>query len=154
MKPESTSVLENQTEINIDKSCSIPVFGYELLRDILIPDLLGKDTPEISYWAGKNLARKFPHLSLEECFVFFQNAGWGQLSQLSERKNELKLELSGEIVERRFHMFHEPCFRLETGFIAQQVQTQKQAIAEASEELNKKHNKVIITVKWDLKDPI
>ena len=75
-----------------------------MLRDILIPDLLGKDTPEISYWAGKNIARKFPLLSIEESSAFFQEAGWGQLLLIDEQRNELKLELSGHMVDRRLQM--------------------------------------------------
>ena len=31
-----------------------------ILRDALIPELLGEDKGAIGYWAGKSLARKFP----------------------------------------------------------------------------------------------
>jgi len=133
---------------------NIPVFGYELLRDILIPGLLGKDTPEISYWAGKHLARKFPLLSIKEITSFFQEASWGELELFEENKNEMKFELKGNMVERRVQMNSEPCFTLEAGFIAEQIQTQKQYISEAFPELNKKKNYVLITVRWDRKDPV
>ncbi|MBS4202672.1 YslB family protein [Lederbergia citrea] len=133
---------------------TVPVFGYELLRDILIPGLLGKDTAEISYWAGKHLARKFPLLSLEEINSFFEEAGWGKMLLLEESKNELKIELSGKMVLRRFHMLSDPCFRLEAGFIAEQIQSQKQTVTEAYDEVNKKKNKVVITVRWDKRDRI
>ncbi|MEK3890465.1 YslB family protein [Bacillus sp. FSL K6-3431] len=142
------------TQNDIDESYTVPIFGYELLRDILIPDLLGKDTPEITYWSGKHLARKFPVLSKEESESFFQDAGWGQLRLSSESKNEMKFELSGDIVQRRLQMLTDPSFRLEAGFIAQQVQIQKQVMTEAYEEIVKKQNIVIFTVRWDPKDPI
>ncbi|CAM3924909.1 YslB family protein [Lederbergia lenta] len=143
-----------ETQSDINENYSVPIFGYELLRDILIPDLLGKETSEITYWAGKHLARKFSVDSLEDSESFFLDAGWGQLDLINEAKNEMKLELTGDIVKRRFQMLADPCFRLEAGFIAQQVQSQKQAVTEAFEEISKKQNKVIFTVRWDLKDPI
>jgi len=145
---------EPQHSPETNSSTNIPVFGYELLRDILIPGILGKDTPEISYWAGKHLARKFPLLSSNEVISFFKESSWGELNLLEENKNEMKYELQGNIVERRIQMNSEPCFTLEAGFIAEQIQNQKQFICEAFAELNKKKNKVVFTVRWDRKDPI
>lgn len=132
----------------------ISTFAYELLRDILIPDLLGKDTEEISYWAGKNLARKFPLLSTDEIVSFFLEAAWGNLKLIEESKQEMKFELSGAIVERRIEMQQDPSFRLEAGFIAEQIQSKKNFTSEAYDEILKKKNKVFITVRWDKKDPI
>ncbi|MBS4199902.1 YslB family protein [Bacillus sp. FJAT-49732] len=144
--------LQNSPETN--SQMNIPVFGYELLRDILMPGILGKDTPEISYWAGKHLARKFPLLSSNEITSFFQESSWGELHLIEETKNEMKFELKGNIVERRIQMNSDPCFTLEAGFIAEQIQNQKQFITEAFAELNKKKNHVIFTARWDRKDPI
>lgn len=39
---------------------TIPVFGYDILRDYLLPTILGKHEKDVLYWAGKDLARKFP----------------------------------------------------------------------------------------------
>lgn len=133
---------------------SVPLFAYELLRDILIPEMLGKDTNEISYWVGKHIARTFPLLSMEEVASFFNEAAWGQLELIEQNKKEMKLELSGEIVERRLHMQADPSFRLEAGFIAQQIQSQKNIVTEAYEEVAKKKKKVSITVRWDGKDQV
>lgn len=139
---------------NQDNNDRIPIFGYELLRDILIPDLLGQDSPEISYWAGKHLARKFPLLSMDEIYSFFSEASWGELTLLDETKKEIKLQLSGAVLKRRFLTQPTPCFRLEAGFLAQQIQFKKKLVTEAHAELDKKKNKAIITVRWDLKDPV
>ncbi|WP_062104474.1 YslB family protein [Bacillus niameyensis] len=133
---------------------TISTFAYELLRDILIPDLLGKDTEEISYWAGKNLARKFPLLSTDEIVSFFLEAAWGNLELIEESKQEMKFELTGGIIERRIEMQQDPSFRLEAGFIAEQIQSKKNFTSEAYDEILKKKNKVLITVRWDKKDPI
>lgn len=133
---------------------SIPIFAYELLRDVLLPDLLGEDTSDISYWAGKQIARKFPLLTYEEAAAFFEEAGWGQLCVVQSKKKELHLELSGTTVERRLRMQDAPCFRLEAGFLAEQLLSIKQAIAEAFEEIDKKNSKVSIIVRWDARDKL
>lgn len=137
----------------IDEIESIPVFGYELLRDILLPELLGKDTPEISYWAGKHLARKFPLLSFDEIGSFFQEAGWGDLVLIEQSRKELKAMLKGPMVARRLSMKSEACFKLEAGFLAEQIQAQKHAITETYDEVLKKQKTVSLTVRWDSKDP-
>ncbi|MFC5466802.1 YslB family protein [Lederbergia graminis] len=148
---KSTSFNQEQQQ---DGKESIPVFGYELLRDILIPSLLGKDTAEISYWAGKNLARNFPLLTIQEISSFFQEAAWGQLNVIDENKNEMKLELSGPIVERRLHMNQDATFQLEAGFIAEQIEKQKHVVTEAHAETILKKNIVLITVRWDKHDEV
>ncbi len=41
-------------------------FGYEILRDHVLPSILGTHESDILYWAGKEVARKFPVFSIEE----------------------------------------------------------------------------------------
>ena len=137
-----------------EKQLTLPSFGYELLRDTLIPELLGNDTNEISYWAGKRIARKFPLQSNEEIQSFFNDAGWGQLECTVESKDTLTFELTGEIVAHRLEVSFEPSFRLETGFLAEQIQLQKELLTEAVEHIHRKQGKITITVQWDKKDPI
>ncbi|MFS0614375.1 YslB family protein [Lederbergia ruris] len=150
MKPASTQTF--QKEAKTDQL--VPLFAYELLRDILIPEMLGNDTDEISYWVGKHIARTFPLLSNEEISSFFKEAAWGDLELVEQNKKEMKLELTGDIVERRLLMHNEPSFRLEAGFIAEQIQSQKNLVTEAHEEIAKKKKKVFFIVRWDLKDPV
>ncbi|GIN59139.1 hypothetical protein J8TS2_34580 [Lederbergia ruris] len=150
MKPASTQTF--QKEAKTDQL--VPLFAYELLRDILIPEMLGNDTDEISYWVGKHIARTFPLLSNEEISSFFKEAAWGDLELVEQNKKEMKLELTGDIVERRLLMHNEPSFRLEAGFIAEQIQSQKNLVTEAHEEIVKKKKKVFFIVRWDLKDPV
>ncbi|EMG27494.1 hypothetical protein LFLEISCH_10664 [Listeria fleischmannii subsp. fleischmannii LU2006-1] len=57
-----------------EETAQIPSFGLEILRDYLIPELLGEEAPHILYWAGKDLARKFPLESLEEINSFFKRS--------------------------------------------------------------------------------
>lgn len=136
---------------------TIPAFGYELLRDVLLPEILGDDTAEILYWAGKKLARKYPLNSFEEVIDFFNKAGWGRLTIIKESKNELELELTSSIITNRMQNKKSRDsyqFQLEAGFLAEQIELQKQVISEAYEHPRKKADKVLFTVKWDKKDNI
>lgn len=126
----------------------IPSFGYELLRDFLLPDILGKDYSQLLYWSGKQVARKFPIESTEELPAFFHEAGWGQIEIVEEKKTELKFKLSGEIVTRRIELKKDASFQLEAGFLAEQIQRLKQKTAEAVEE-ERKRKTIYITVQWD-----
>ncbi|MCM3002733.1 YslB family protein [Priestia koreensis] len=138
----------------ISDSMSVPYFGYQLIRDVLLPDLLGKDTEQILYWAGKNIARKHPVETPEEIVMFFIRTGWGALSLLKQDKNEMELEISGPMVEKRLKENKGCSFHLEAGFIAQQIQQQNQCVAEAYLTLKERAHKVMITVKWDKKDKL
>ncbi|KAA9023180.1 YslB family protein [Niallia endozanthoxylica] len=136
---------------------TVPAFGYELIKDVLLPEILGDDTAEILYWAGKKLARKYPLNSLEEIVDFFNKAGWGRLTIIKESKNELELELTSSIITNRMQNKKSRDsyqFQLEAGFLAEQIELQQQVISEAYEHPRKKADKVLFTVKWDKKDGI
>lgn len=149
---KSITYHEQQDTKNTD--INVPIFGYELIRDILIPDILGKDTPDILYWAGKSLARKFPLVTTEEINAFFTEAGWGSLELAVMTKKEMKFELSGPIIARRIDMKNEDSFKLEAGFLAEQIQNQKKVITETIEEVHKKQKKVTFLLRWDQKDTV
>lgn len=139
---------QKKTATTDEKELTIPLFGYDLLRNDVLPDLLGKEHNIILYWAGKSLARKYPLGSIHEVIDFFQRAGWGELSVVKEKKNELTLELSSQLFQPK-NLEHRP---LEAGFLAQQIQSIVGFIAETNEEPKK--GKVIFHVKWDLHDQV
>ncbi|ANB61694.1 YslB family protein [Anoxybacteroides amylolyticum] len=136
------------------ESITVPGFGYELLREVLLPDLLGKETTSILYWAGKRLARQYPLDTFEEIIAFFAKAGWGTLTVINERRDELEVELTGELIATRISMNNDCSFSLEAGFLAQQMEQQKRCIAEAYEQPKKRAKKVIFTIKWDQRDAV
>lgn len=138
---------ENKTE-------HISPFGYELIREVLLHELLGDDTPEILYWAGKKLAHHYPLKAVEEITEFFQRASWGSLSLVKQSKNEMGFELFSELIKERCEQNKQSTFQLEAGFIAQQIELQKGVICEAFEHPKKKRGRVQFTVKWDNKDSI
>lgn len=134
------------------KMKTIPTFGYEIIRDHLLPSILGKHEEDVLYWAGKEIARKFPLFSMDELPSFFMEAGWGQLVLEKETKDELHYilstteELPLNIVQR--------CFRLEAGFLAEQKQKQLGYLTECYEEKDNDKHVVKFTLKWDLKEKI
>lgn len=156
LEKEGRTLIEQTVQESIieKESYSVSSFGYDLIREVLLQDLLGKDTPELLYWAGKRLARKFPLFSKEETFEFFHKASWGNLSIKSESKHEMIYELESDLITERLKMNPNSIFQLEAGFLAQQTEMQKKVMAEAFEHPRKNKGKVQFTVKWDLKDPI
>ncbi|WP_088068430.1 YslB family protein [Gottfriedia luciferensis] len=145
--------MTNGTE-NFNTPGNISGFGYELLRNDLLADLLGKDQHDILYWAGKMLARKYPLATFEEIIDFFEKAGWGTLTVEEEKKQEVHLILTSELITYRNQNKKHVSYQLEAGFLAMQIQQQIDVIAETYEEQSKRGDKVKFQVKWDLKDPI
>lgn len=134
------------------RDMQVPAFAYELLREVLIPDILGSESASMMYWAGKSLARKYPADSIDELIAFFSLAGFGNLSLVHKKKDEMEFQLQSELIQARFKTMKEPSFQLEAGFIAQQVQRMNKQITETYEHVKKRADKVHFTVKWDYKD--
>lgn len=129
-------------------------FAYELIREELLPDIIGKELDRILYWAGKNLARKYTLETFDDIIVFFQQAGWGDLSIVEQNRREMQLQLTSPLITERYKNKQNTTYQLEAGFLAQQTQQQRQVIAETYEDQKKRAEKVLFTVKWDTKDSI
>ena len=145
--------LEEELQVESDP-LTVSAYGYELIREILIPELLGRETPDLLYWAGKRIARLFPVNTVEECVPFFQKVAWGNLEIVKQNKNEVVYTLSSELIEKRLKEKGKSTFQLEAGFLAQQYEQTKKVIVEAFEDPKKRNQKVTITVRWDSKDSI
>ncbi|GKU81506.1 YslB family protein [Niallia sp. NCCP-28] len=148
---ELTSV-EEKSKVE-EEPLTVPAYGYELLREILIPDLLGRDTPDLLYWAGKRIARMFPLENIEDARSFFAKAGWGTLEIAKQTKNEIEYTITSPLIEKRLKEKGKCSFQLEAGYLAQQHEHSKQVIAEAFEDPKRRNKKIMITVRWDSKDP-
>lgn len=125
-------------------------FGYDLLRDHILPSILGKHENDILYWAGKEVARKFPVFSIDELPIFFQEAGWGSLTLEKTSKDEASYILTvsaGPTVQSR-------SFTLEAGFLAEQYQKLNGVLTECYGTADEKDGKINFTVKWDPKTKI
>lgn len=123
-------------------------FGYELIRDHVLPSILGQHESDILYWAGKEIARKFPVFTVEEIPAFFKEAGWGQL-ELDKKSNKeafYKLSYEGESLK-----ISQRKFQLEAGFIAEQYQKLNGILTECYAESKQKENAIVFHVAWDKK---
>ncbi|WP_316570897.1 YslB family protein [Neobacillus sp. YIM B06451] len=146
--------MKEQTTSDLQSTETVTKFGYELIREILLPELLGKHAPELLYWAGKLLARKYPLKTLDELKTFFARASWGHLDIRKESKNEMEFVLGAVLLPSRVSSKAESYFQLEAGFLAQQIEFQKGVTAEAFEHPVKQSKIAVFTVKWDSKDPV
>ncbi|MEO4052033.1 YslB family protein [Solibacillus sp. CAU 1738] len=137
--------------MEVDQMKTIPTFGYEIIRDYILSSILGKHEEDVLYWAGKEIARKFPLFSMDEASAFFHEAGWGTLTLEKETKDSRTYILTGDIdvlkIESR-------CFRIEAGFLAEQMQHQLGFLTECYDEKNIKNQTVIFNLKSDLKEQI
>lgn len=112
-------------------------FAYSLLRNDLLPDLLGQEEETILYWAGKHLAKKYPLSSIDEICDFFQKAGWGTLSVVKEKPNTVVFELIPPDPPPNH-------YKLEAGFLAEQFAFMRERVTETFEQMKRKS--VIFTV--------
>lgn len=124
---------------------AIPLFGYSLIREMLLPAILGKETPSILYWGGKELARKYPLQTIEEIYDFFLRAGWGNLTVKKERKNEIHFELNN--IPRNDRLNNDD-FQIEAGFLAETIGTIKKGKAETFVQTKKGGQMALFTIKW------
>lgn len=129
-------------------------FAYELLRGEVLANILGDEIGPILYWEGKNLARRYPLNSIDEIVQFFYGAGWGMLEIIKNKDSEIEFELTGDLITYRNHEKMDATYQLEAGFLAQQLEQQKQCITECYEQIKMRSDKVIFTVKSDKKDII
>lgn len=132
-------------------SKSFPAFGYELIRDHVLSSILGKHEDDILYWAGKELARKFPCGDFQLITSFFEDAGWGNLTLEKESKDSYIFQLTSDTDQLNIS---KRSFRLEAGFIAEQIQAMNGFLTECYEEKKEKQQLISFQVKWDLKERI
>ncbi|SES08450.1 Protein of unknown function [Gracilibacillus ureilyticus] len=96
--------------------------GYDLLRYIGLPDMLGKESDLILYVMGKNLAEKSDWVTTEEVLEFFLHVGWGDLVLAQEKRRGYVFHLSGEVIDARLETIENVEFRLEAGFLAKAME--------------------------------
>lgn len=135
---------DSQLQLNkeIAKELHTNGSGYDVLRYICLPDLLGKDAPTVLYIMGKNLARKFQPANMEETMEYFHLFGWGDLRLEKEKRREVIFKLTGSPVEQRFKKMAEADYRLEAGFLAESLEQMNKMACECFTEMKSKNNSV------------
>lgn len=121
-------------------------FGYDLIRNDVLKDILGKEHDSILYWIGKSLARKYPIETTEQLITFFEKANWGILTLTKEKKQEKTYELTGPWMGKH----DERCYQLEAGFLAQQAENSLNLISGATYTVKK--DSIIFSVESDRHD--
>ncbi|WP_054750869.1 DUF2507 domain-containing protein [Lacticaseibacillus thailandensis] len=124
-----------------------PHAGEILLRDLMLPELLGERAEGILYFAGRSLAA---HLNVPEDQIAstFAAMGFGELSPEKIKNKVRTYTLGGPVVNQRLHLRGNATdFRLEAGFLAQLVQ---QALGHTVEgACENHHDHVILTLSVD-----
>ncbi|WP_102026843.1 YslB family protein [Salirhabdus sp. Marseille-P4669] len=125
------------------KSLQLPSLGYEILRHISLPDLLGEDSSFIQYYMGKSLARRFPLSTIDEILAFFENAGFGNLECIKVKKGEYTFQLSSALITERFTYKENVTYRLEAGFLAEQLSQIHKETYECLDEAKKRQDCIL-----------
>lgn len=120
--------------------------GYDVLRYISLPELLGPEADTLLYFMGRNLARKLTFDTIEDIYYIFEKLGWGKLEPLKVKRKELTFSLMSDSVVNRLKASFKADFRMEAGFLAEAIQQLKETEAECIEEINKKIMQVKFSV--------
>ncbi|WP_242362984.1 DUF2507 domain-containing protein [Limosilactobacillus antri] len=112
------------------------------LRDVILPAILGKETDELLYWIGKDLARQYPVASRGELVTLTHQLGLGDLTLEKHSSTSQLWRLGGPIVAGRIKKDdEETTFGLECGFLAQEIEFQLGTVVEAK--LNDRHHDAV-----------
>ncbi|MCM3739919.1 YslB family protein [Oceanobacillus luteolus] len=120
--------------------------GFDVLRYIALPDLLGEESPTLLYFIGRNLARKFEMESIDDITVIFDTLGLGKLELVKEKKKEKIFHLLSDSVVLRLKGPFNADFRLEAGFLAEAMQRVEGVECECREEINQRIHQVQFSV--------
>lgn len=102
------------------------------LRDVILPAILGKETDEMLYWIGKDLARAYPVATTTDLVTLTAQLGLGTLIQRKHNRTSQIWRLEGSIIKERIQRDEEATsFGLECGFLAQEIEFQLGTVAEA-----------------------
>lgn len=109
------------------------------LRDVILPAILGKETDEMLYWIGKDLARQYPVATTNDLVTLTQQLAFGDLTLVKKTTTSQIWRLGGPvIINRASRDNEETSFGLECGFLAQEVEFQLNTIVEAK--VNDRHH--------------
>lgn len=116
--------------------------GYDVLRYLCLPELLGTEKQSLLYFLGKNLARKFEIRSLEDIYHIFKKLGWGTLELSQQKRKTLVFHLLDDAVVYRLTSSLPVDFRLEAGFLSEAIEMIENQSCECVEEIHEKIHQV------------
>lgn len=112
--------------------------GYELLRYVGLPELLGHEKDTLLYFIGRNLARNIEIESLDDLTYLFKKFKWGKLELIKDKRTSLTFHLMADEVAQRIMAPIKIDFRLESGFIAEAIEMITHRTCECSESVNER----------------
>lgn len=119
-----TLVPSNADKLNISQLDQLHTSGcgYDVLRYIGLPEILGKESDTLLYFLGKSLARKIEIDSIESLVTIVEKLGWGRLELVKQKKKEYVFQLMDDSIVQKLKSSIETDFRLESGFISEAMQ--------------------------------
>ncbi|WP_249870939.1 YslB family protein [Oceanobacillus saliphilus] len=120
--------------------------GYDILRYVTLPELLGQEKNTLLYFMGKSLARKFDFNTIEDIYHLFDKLGWGKLELVKRKRKELIFHLLSDSIVLRLKAPIDTEFRMESGFLSEAVQSVEGIECECVEEINHRINQIEFSV--------
>lgn len=120
--------------------------GYDILRYVGLPELLGDERDTILYYMGKTLARKFDIQTMDDIVQLYEKLGWGKLEMVKQKKKSYEFHLLSDSVVLRLKGPFDADFRLEAGFLAEAVQTVSDVECECVEKINQRIHQIEFSV--------
>jgi len=120
--------------------------GYDILRYVGLPELLGDEKDTILYYMGKTLARKFDINTMDDIVQLFEQLGWGRLELTKQKKKSWEFHLLSDAVVLRLQGPFDADFRLEAGFLAEAVQKVSETECECVEKINQRIHQIEFSV--------
>ncbi|GEM00621.1 Protein of unknown function [Halolactibacillus halophilus] len=121
--------------------------GYDLLRYMALPDLLGKDQDTVLYILGKNMSRALEVTTIEELIAAFNVIGLGDLAHVKEKRSEDLFTLTSSFIDARKQAEINQTYHFEAGLISGAMETVRGFQCEAEETVKAKKSLVEFTVK-------
>ncbi|MGM8213306.1 DUF2507 domain-containing protein [Virgibacillus sp. W0430] len=129
-------IKENPLSISLLDSFHTQGAGYDVLRYVSLPDLLGTEAHTLLYFMGRNLARKMNVQTLDDIFNIYNKLGWGRLELIKEKKKHLTFQLMSDAIVQRIKAPIDTEFRLEAGFLAEAIEIISERGCECQEDIN------------------
>lgn len=152
-KKDTTTSLSKKSILKM-KGQAVPLFGYHMIRDHVLPAITGEYQSSVLYWAGKNLADQFSPISLEECIELFLEFGWGYLEREQSNLQMQTYSLNSPFFNTRNFTDNDSTFALECGFLTQALACIEQKDTEGEFKINTKHQEYYVQLTIYFQDKV
>lgn len=120
--------------------------GYDILRYVSLPKLLGKESHTILYFMGKSLAQTVEIHSTDDIIAMFKHFGWGTLNIIKEKNKLITFHLLDDAIVNKLRSPLEIDFRYEAGFLAEACAQIFNTECECTEKIHRKIYQIEFTV--------